>query len=111
MHLPEGGTSSQIVVNQCVLQKVITHMESVVRACPATLLEHPVLVGRGLRNDLQHVPVLDHLAVLSSRKMSIPAYSWSPGQTWWQCSTTIALGDRPLEFHALARILPAIRSK
>jgi hypothetical protein len=29
----------------------------------ATLLEHPVLVGRGLRDDLQHVPVLDHLAV------------------------------------------------
>jgi hypothetical protein len=28
-----------------------------------TLLEHPVLVGGGLRDDLQQVPVLDHLAV------------------------------------------------
>jgi len=65
MHLPEGGAPSQIVVNECVLQQVITHVDSVVRACrPVTLLEHPVLVGRGLRDNLQHVPVLDHLAVL-----------------------------------------------
>jgi hypothetical protein len=65
MHLPEGGAPSQVVVDQCVLQQVITHVDSVVQARrPATLLEHPVLVGRGLRDNLQHVPVLDHIAVL-----------------------------------------------
>jgi hypothetical protein len=32
MHLPKGGAPSQIVINQCVLQHVVTHVESVVRA-------------------------------------------------------------------------------
>jgi hypothetical protein len=31
MRFPEGGAPSQIVINQCVLQQVVTHVESVVR--------------------------------------------------------------------------------
>ena len=35
MHLPERGAPSQIVINQCVLQQVVTHVKSVVRAADA----------------------------------------------------------------------------
>ena len=46
------------------------------------LLVHPILVGGCLGDDLQDVPVLNDFAVLSSRRMSIPAQLWSRGQTW-----------------------------
>lgn len=29
MLIPEGGAPSEIVINQCVLQQVVTHVESV----------------------------------------------------------------------------------
>ena len=32
MHLPEGGAPSYIVINQYVLQQVVTHVESVILA-------------------------------------------------------------------------------
>jgi hypothetical protein len=35
MRLPEAGAPSQIVVNQCVLQQVVTHVESVIRTAHA----------------------------------------------------------------------------
>ena len=36
----------------------------------------------------EDVPVLDDQPSVSKRKISIPAYSSSPGQVWWQWSTT-----------------------
>jgi hypothetical protein len=50
MHVPEGGAPSQMVVDQCVLQQVVTHVEGVVQAAQAidrraaalgTTPEHP----------------------------------------------------------------------
>ena len=35
MRLPEGGAPSYIVINQCVLKQVVTHVESVVPAAQA----------------------------------------------------------------------------
>jgi hypothetical protein len=65
------------------------------------LLEHPVLVGRGLRDDLQHVPVLDHLAVL------VEPEDVDPGALIVTRSDLVAvqhdvgaLGQRPVELHA-----------
>ena len=58
------------------------------------------------RHNLQHVPVLDDLPVASNRKMSMPAHSSSPGQSWRVKNNEVALAENPHEVHPFARVLP-----
>ena len=61
MLIPEGGTPSNIVINQCVLQQVVTHGESVsglttdgqVGGGAELSMIVPMVLGSGLFREVQ----------------------------------------------------------
>jgi hypothetical protein len=50
MGLPERGAPSYVVVNQCVLQQVVTHAASVIRAARKNASTSTVSLGRSRRS-------------------------------------------------------------